>query len=72
MIAAGVTDPRQIIAEMRNVLKQVPSMEIEYVSIVDAETLESVEKVAGRVRIAVAVRLGPTRLIDNILVDAGR
>ncbi|MEK7992834.1 MAG: pantoate--beta-alanine ligase [Planctomycetota bacterium] len=72
MIAAGVTDPWQIIVKMRNVLKQVPSMEIEYVSIVDAETLESVEKVAGRVRIAVAVRLGPTRLIDNILVDAGR
>jgi len=72
MTAAGVTDPRQIIGEMRNVLKQVPSMEVEYISIVDAETLESVEKVAGRVRIAVAVRLGSTRLIDNILVDAGR
>jgi pantoate--beta-alanine ligase len=71
MIAAGVTDPRQVIVEMRNVLKQVPSIEIEYVSIVDAETLETIEEIGGRVLVAVAVRLGSTRLIDNILVDAG-
>jgi len=72
MIAAGVIDPRQIIAEMRNVLQQVPSIEIEYVSLVDAETLETIERIAGRVLAAVAVRLGPARLIDNILVDADR
>lgn len=72
MIAAGVRDPRQIIAQMRNVLQQVPSIQIEYISLVDAETLESVEQIAGQVLAAVAVRLGPARLIDNILVDAGR
>ena len=72
MIAAGVRDPRQIIAEMQNVLRQVPSIEIEYVSLVDAETLETIERIAGRVLAAVAVRLGLARLIDNILVDAGR
>jgi len=41
------------------------------VSIVDAQTLESVKKVAGKVLIAVAAQIGPARLIDNILVDAG-
>ena len=72
MIDAGVTATRQIIARMREVLQQVPSMEIEYVSIVDAETLESIEQVGGKILVAVAVKLGPARLIDNILVDAGR
>lgn len=72
MIADGVRDPRQIIAEMRNVLQQVPSIQIEYVSLVDAETLETIERIAGRVLVAVAVRMGSTRLIDNILVDADR
>jgi pantoate--beta-alanine ligase len=47
-------------------------VEIEYISIVDAEMLQSVEKIAGKVLAAVAVRIGPARLIDNILVDTGK
>jgi len=71
MIDAGVTATQRIIARMREILQQVPSMEIEYISIVDAETLETIERIAGHVLVAVAARLGSTRLIDNILVDAG-
>ncbi len=72
MIDAGQTGSERIIARMREILQQVPSMKIEYVSIVDAETLETIEKTAGQVLVAVAVKLGETRLIDNILVDAGQ
>ena len=72
LIDAGTTETGQIIAEMLQILQQIPSGQIEYVSIVDAETLESTEKIAGKVLAAVAVRLGPARLIDNILVDAGK
>jgi pantoate--beta-alanine ligase len=72
LIDAGTMATSQIIAEMQKILEQIPSGEIEYISIVDAETLESIEKIAGKVLAAVAVRLGPARLIDNILVDAGK
>lgn len=72
MIDAGQTATQPIIASMREILQQVPSMEIEYISIVDAETLENVDRVAGKTLAAVAVRLGSTRLIDNILMDAGQ
>ncbi|HUV64445.1 MAG TPA: pantoate--beta-alanine ligase [Sedimentisphaerales bacterium] len=72
MIETGTTETQQIVARMREVLQQVPSMEIEYISVVNAETLETVERTAGKTLVAVAVRLGPARLIDNILVDAGR
>ena len=72
MIEAGTTDTETIIAEMRKILSQAPSMEIEYISIVDAETLQNLDKIIGKVLVAVAVRTGPTRLIDNILVDAGK
>lgn len=71
MIEAGETDARQIVGEMKGLLEQVPAAQIEYVSIVDAETLEDVERVCGGILAAVAVRIGPARLIDNILVDAG-
>jgi len=70
MIKAGIKDAGRIISEMQKVLNEVPSIEIEYVSIVDAESLQSVDRIAGKVLAAVAVRIGPARLIDNILVDA--
>jgi len=69
MIKAGVTDVEQVIDQMQKVLLQIPSIKIEYVSIVDAKTLQPLEKAQGKVLAAVAVRIGQTRLIDNILVD---
>ena len=72
MIDAGVTDSETIIAEMRKILSQAPSIKIEYISIVDAETLQTTDHIARQVLAAVAVRIGQARLIDNILVDMRR
>ncbi|MHC4532848.1 MAG: pantoate--beta-alanine ligase, partial [Planctomycetota bacterium] len=69
MIDTGVKDTSEIIDEMRRILQQVPSMDIEYISIVDADTLQNIDHIIGKVLIAVAVRIGPARLIDNILLD---
>ena len=71
MIDAGVTQTQKIISEMRKILQEIPSAEIEYISIVDAETLQSIDQIAGKALAAVAVKIGSSRLIDNILVDAG-
>ena len=70
MIDARVTDSETIIAEMRKILSRAPSIKIEYISIVDAETLQTTDLIARQVLAAVAVRIGQARLIDNILVDA--
>jgi pantoate--beta-alanine ligase len=71
MIEAGVKNPKTITAKMRKIINAAESLEsIDYVSIVDAETLEEVKRIAGKVLIAVAARFGTTRLIDNITVDA--
>jgi len=69
IIEAGETDAKQIITQMHKILVQIPGGEIEYVEIVDAETLRKVDTINGKVLAAVAARLGPARLIDNILVD---
>jgi pantoate--beta-alanine ligase len=71
MVESGTVQAEQIIAGMRAILQEVPSIEIEYVSVVDAETLESIENISDRALVVIAVRIGPARLIDNILVDAG-
>jgi pantoate--beta-alanine ligase len=69
LIATGQQNAARIIEEMGKTLGQVPALRIEYVSIVDAESLEPCDPVRGRVLVAVAGRLGSTRLIDNIMVD---
>jgi pantoate--beta-alanine ligase len=71
MIDGGVVDAQEIINEMRTIIQSMSAVEIEYVSIVDAETLQSVDRIAGKVLAALAVKIGSTRLIDNILIDAG-
>ena len=72
MIDAGITDSETIIAEMRKILSQAPSIAIEYVNIVDAGALANIDRIAGKVLAAVAVQIGPARLIDNILVDSSK
>lgn len=73
MIEAGATDCSRIVGEMQKILSQAAAIQIEYTSIVNAETLENIDDIgAEQVLIAVAVKIGGTRLIDNILVDAGQ
>jgi len=69
MIDAGVEDAQDIINQIHKVINQVPSIEIEYLSIVDADTLQPVEHINGTILVAIAVRIGKVRLIDNILLD---
>ena len=57
-------------AEVLATLRQEPVLDgIDYVSVADAETLEELEQVQGRAMVSVAVRLGNTRLIDNIILE---
>ena len=72
MVDAGIKDSRKIITQMRKILSQAPLIKIEYISIVDAETLQSLHHITGKILAAVAVGIGPARLIDNILVDANK
>ena len=72
LVEAGTTDSKTIIGEMKQILNQVSSIEIEYISIVDSESLQELERITGKALAAVAVKIGSARLIDNIVVDAGR
>jgi len=69
MIDAGTRDAQEIIREMRGILSRPTSAKIDYVSIVDTETLRDVDDIKGKVLAAVAVKIGDARLIDNIVID---
>jgi pantoate--beta-alanine ligase len=53
---------------MRQVLATEPLAEIDYVSVADPATLRELEQITGASLLSMAVRIGPARLIDNILV----
>jgi pantoate--beta-alanine ligase len=69
MVNAGKIETGEIINEMKKVLGQKSSIEIEYISVIDPDTLEAIDRITGKTLAAVAVRIGPARLIDNILID---
>ena len=54
---------------MREALRTEPLAEPEYVELVDAETLEPVTRLRGVCLALLAVRIGATRLIDNLLIE---
>lgn len=55
---------------IRTISEEASTAEIDYASVYDPETLDEINDIKGDVLIAVAVRLGNTRLIDNILVNS--
>jgi len=54
---------------VRHLLQRVPEARLDYLELVDADTLVAVTRAAGRMRLLAAVRVGKTRLIDNIAVS---
>jgi len=64
----GMRDCRSIVKEMKSIIRAYPSTRVDYINITDAETLEDVRRIKGRVLIAMAVFVGKTRLIDNTVV----
>lgn len=68
-IKAGAISCAKVKETMRGILGQAPLIsEIEYASVYDPETLDEVGEIHGETLLAVAVRIGGTRLIDNMLV----
>ncbi len=61
--AAKVTDA------MQSVLENELMAEVEYVEAADPDTLERLKQLNGKAILALAVRIGRTRLIDNLIME---
>lgn len=67
-IKIGKLDSIYIKDKMIKLISSVPS-QIDYVEIVDADTLKEVEQVKNNTLFALAVKIGKTRLIDNLYIE---
>ena len=64
----GGKDAEDIRRQMTSLIQKEPLAQIDYVSIADANTLEELEMIDRPALASLAVRIGRTRLIDNILL----
>ena len=67
MLDDGCKDATKICRAVSDFINEEPLAKIDYVKIVDALTMQQVENIEGEVLVALAVYVGKTRLIDNIM-----
>ena len=66
LIATGMADVESIKARASAEIPQHPSLKLEYLDIVNPDDMQLVRHITGPVRIAGALWVGSTRLIDNL------
>jgi pantoate--beta-alanine ligase len=69
LLAQGERSAEKIVDQMRKVIITAEDARIDYVALVDPETLLPIHTVAGRTLAALAVKIENTRLIDNCLLE---
>ena len=69
IIKEGERDPKIVIEKMKNLISSYSSAKIDYIKITDPYTLKDIEKIEKKVLVALAIFIGTTRLIDNILIN---
>ncbi len=71
MISTGESSADKVVNHIRSRIAAVDGADIDYLAAVDADTLVDLTTLDGSILIAVAVRFGRTRLIDNIQIKTG-
>jgi pantoate--beta-alanine ligase len=71
-IDSGETKPAVVVDAMRQIIDDAGPAVIDYISVVDPESMQPVRRIERPVLVALAVRIGSTRLIDNLQVDPRR
>ena len=69
LVERGQRNAETITRRMRQVIMAAEGARIDYVALVDPDTLEPVEEITGPALAAVAVHIENTRLIDNCLLE---
>ncbi len=71
LINNGARDTKRIMRRMRELIVRKKSARIDYIEIVDVVNLNPVKRIVNGCLIALAVRIGKTRLIDNLIIRDG-
>jgi len=68
-VEKGERDGRVLREILASRIAATPGTVLDYAAVVDADTLKPLTRLKGEVIVALAVKFGTTRLIDNILLS---
>jgi len=68
MIRSGEKDSKKLIRTVESMIRQKPSARIDYIAVVNEKDFKDMDTITGNSLVALAVFIGKTRLIDNIIV----
>lgn len=69
LIENGETDAKAVIKAITSSINTEPLAKIDYVDVVDFDTITPVDSIGKSVLVAIAVYIGKTRLIDNFIIE---
>jgi len=68
LFTEGCRDSGKLIEAMRETISASSKIQIEYINITDTRTLEDIDMIEGSALATIAAKVGPSRLIDNIVL----
>ena len=68
-IEKGEREPIVLIKKMKELILSKPQARVDYIEIVDRESLVPLKRLTGQILVAVAVYIGEVRLIDNAIIE---
>jgi len=71
LVENGIKNAAKIIDETSALIKSHPETKIDYITICNPETLVDIQTIDSPALMALAVKVGKTRLIDNIILNSG-
>lgn len=69
LIEEGCKDANRVVEQMKQLIRQEPLANIDYVKAVDGLTMQQISLIQEPTLIAMAVYIGKTRLIDNFVIE---
>jgi len=70
LVHRGERDADAVRRAVRETIAAEPAVRVDYVAVVDADTMDELQRIEGAAVVAVAARVGTTRLIDNTVLWA--
>lgn len=68
-IESGEVDANSILKQSIQLIEAYPGTQIDYIKMCDPDTLDDIDEITGPVLMALAVKVGKTRLIDNMVIQ---
>jgi pantoate--beta-alanine ligase len=65
LFQGGEKNPKKLIDRAAEIIRVQPAADIDYVKVCHPETIEDLERIDDKALMALAVKIGKTRLIDN-------